>query len=75
MPKSTSSASLRARVLLIWGWAVVAMSGPLLEVFTIANTDQAGWHWPVGMLAFAPAAALILIRRPENRVGRTTISR
>lgn len=60
----------RLRALFHATWGTLALSGPLLEVMSPATTARADWVWPLGLAAFAPAAALILIRRPANAVGR-----
>lgn len=69
MTSSASRLPARVRVPVIVGWAILAMSGPVLEVLVPASTQPEDWQWPLGLLAFAPAAAVILIRRPGNKVG------
>ncbi|HSJ28347.1 MAG TPA: hypothetical protein VLB67_09050 [Acidimicrobiia bacterium] len=51
-------------------WAVPAVSGPLFTLLRQDFADSGDWVWAVGMLAFAPTAALLLTLRPGNRVGR-----
>lgn len=63
------AASSLTRVLVLTTWLIVAMSGPVLEVVAPATTDAADWQWPIGLLSFAPAAFIILLRRPGNRIG------
>jgi hypothetical protein len=70
MSESRSPLWSGIRTPVIVGLAILAMSGPLLEVIAPASTEPADWQWPFGLLCFSPAAALILIRRPGNVVGR-----
>jgi hypothetical protein len=51
-------------------WALVATAAIALEVVIPASTNRGDWVWPVGMLPFPLAGALILAQRPGNRVGR-----
>jgi hypothetical protein len=62
--------SARLRVLFHVAWAVVAISGPALEVISPASTEPGDWVWPLGLMSFAPAGALILGLRPRNPIGR-----
>jgi hypothetical protein len=49
-------------------WAALAVSGPLFVI--PATPEPRDWVWPIGLIAFAPSAALLLTFRPGNRVGR-----
>lgn len=69
MRAPANSSRARWRTVLVLAWTVLAMSGPALELVTPATTDRTDWQWPFGLLIFAPAGAMILIRRPRNRIG------
>jgi hypothetical protein len=60
---------MRLRTWLHLAWAATATGGILLEVLTPATTNPEDWQWPFGLAVFPLAAAMVLIRRPGNRVG------
>ncbi|MDX1447878.1 MAG: hypothetical protein R3246_02345 [Acidimicrobiia bacterium] len=70
MSATPSSNRSRLRTLAILAGVAIAVSGPLLEVLFPTSVDPADWVWPFGTLAFAPTAALILLRRRGNRIGQ-----
>jgi hypothetical protein len=60
---------VRLRTWLHLAWAALATGGILLEVLTPATTNPEDWQWPFGLAIFPMAGAVVLIRRPGNRVG------
>ena len=62
----------RIRNWLLTGWATLTVA--LLAVATVAEFRAVGvtgqWAWGVGLMAYPVAAALLLMRRPGNGVGR-----
>jgi hypothetical protein len=60
---------LKLRTWLHLAWSAVATGGILLEVLTPASTNPEDWQWPFGLAVFPFAGALVLIRRPGNKVG------
>lgn len=60
-----------SRVLFHLGWAVVATTAIVADTVLRLPFDFPGaLVWPLGLVAYPLAGALILIHRPGNRVGR-----
>ncbi len=60
---------MRLRSWLHLGWSAIATGSILLEVLTPATTNPEDWQWPFGLAVFPLAGAVVLIRRPRNKVG------
>jgi hypothetical protein len=56
---------MRLRTWLHVVWAAAVTGGILM----VARTSPDEWHWPFGLAVFPLAGAVLLIRRPGNRVG------
>ncbi len=51
-------------------WSLLATAAICLDTFTRVSTDPGAWVWPFGLVGYPLAAAIILIHRPGNGVGR-----
>lgn len=61
---------MRGRVAFHLAWAVAASGAIVLDTAIRAQVDPGAWVWPFGLIAYPSAAALILVRRPRNEIGR-----
>ncbi len=65
------SPSQSRRVWALYLWAGVVVGTLLMHViWPQPGQDEAYWAWPVGLMPFPIAGALILAQRPRNGVGR-----
>jgi hypothetical protein len=63
--RSGATGRTRLRTSLHLVWASAATGG----ILAVARTSPDEWHWPVGLAVFPLAGAILLIRRPGNKVG------
>jgi hypothetical protein len=60
----------RLRVWLLWVWAFSVVGVLVLNLILPPSGLEHAWQWVGGNMAFPVAAALILSKRPGNRVGQ-----
>jgi hypothetical protein len=73
VPSPWSRGHVRGWVLSLWAAASVALLGAHLVTPIASQTEDAWWPWVTGLMAFPVAAAVVLIHRPGNGVGRTLL--
>jgi hypothetical protein len=63
--------SHRVRNWTLCGWATLTVGVLALHIVRpLPGEDSGYWAWPLGLMAFPVTAALILMKRPGNGVGR-----
>jgi succinate dehydrogenase/fumarate reductase cytochrome b subunit len=62
------------RAALHLAWGALATAAILFGVLVAISENGSAWVWPVGLLPFPLAGALILVQRPGNLVGTVMAS-